>query len=124
MAQCMHSHTGNREREQEVKPGFKTSTPVSGDVLPHGRLYNPKIPSPSQTAPLSGNQVFKARTYGEYFIFKPQERIYSCRCSLGMGPQVEQNVLTLKFLLIHLACTMNRIYSYFPMHIQSSLDYV
>lgn len=40
----VHSHTGSREMEQEVRSGYKTANPANIDVLPPARPQLPMVP--------------------------------------------------------------------------------
>lgn len=65
-----HPHTGRREQEQEVEPGYKASKPSPNDIQPPTRLYCLRLYNLSQQNYQLG-QVSKCMSWG-HFEFKPQ----------------------------------------------------
>jgi hypothetical protein len=64
------SQAGNRLREQEVGPGYKTSKPSGSDRLPSVRLYPLRVPLSSQTVLPTGNKMFTFMNLWETFFIQ------------------------------------------------------
>lgn len=61
----------SQESEQEIGPGYRTSTPAQSDPLLVGLLHL-KILQPSETVMLAGIKCSNARSCGRHFTLNPQ----------------------------------------------------